>query len=77
MPNDDLGGQVAIVTGGAGVLGSAMAQGLAMAGVKVAVMSRTLSKVEETVKSIEAAGGTALALAADVLDRDQLSYKPA
>jgi len=72
MPNDDLGGQVAIVTGGAGVLGSAMAKGLAMVGVKVAVMSRTLSKVEETVKSIEAAGGIALALAADVLDRDQL-----
>lgn len=72
MPNDDLGGQVAIVTGGAGVLGSAMAKGLAMAGVKVAVMSRTLSKVEETVKAIEAAGGIALALAADVLDRDQL-----
>lgn len=72
MPNEDLRGQVAIVTGGAGVLGSAMAQGLAEAGVKVAVMSRTASKVEEAVAMIKAAGGTALALTADVLDRNQL-----
>lgn len=73
MPNEDLRGQVAIVTGGAGVLGSAMARGLAEVGVKVAIMSRTASKVEQVVAAIEAAGGSALALTADVLDRDQLA----
>lgn len=70
---EDLKGQVAIVTGGAGVLGSAMAQGLAKAGVKVAILSRTAAKVEQVVANIEAAGGTALALTADVLARDQLT----
>jgi len=72
MPNLDLDGQVAVITGGAGVLGSAMAKGLAAAGVKVAILSRTLSKVEAVVAQIEEMGGTAMALAADVLEKTQL-----
>ncbi len=72
MPNDGLDGKVAVITGGAGVLGSAMAMGLAKAGVKVAVLSRTASKVEQVVKAIEQAGGTAMSLVADVLDQTQL-----
>ena len=72
MLNSDLDGQVAVITGGAGVLGSAMAKGLAAAGVKVAILSRTLSKVEAVVTQIEEMGGTAMALAADVLDKTQL-----
>jgi hypothetical protein len=35
-----LEGQVAVVTGGTGVLGSVMAKGLARAGAKVAVLGR-------------------------------------
>jgi len=72
MLNSDLDGQVAVITGGAGVLGSAMAKGLAAAGVKVAILSRTLSKVEAVVAQIEEMGGTAMALAADVLEKTQL-----
>lgn len=72
MPNSDLDGQVAVITGGAGVLGSAMAKGLAAAGVKVAILSRTLSKVEAVVAQIEEMGGTAMALACDVLEKTQL-----
>lgn len=72
MPNSDLDGQVAVITGGAGVLGSAMAKGLAAAGVKVGILSRTQSKVEAVVAQIEEMGGTAMALAADVLDKTQL-----
>lgn len=72
MPNSNLDGQVAVITGGAGVLGSAMAKGLAAAGVKVAILSRTLSKVEAVVAQIEEMGGTAMALAADVLEKTQL-----
>lgn len=72
MPKDGLDGQVAIITGGAGVLGSAMALGLAKAGVKVAVLSRTASKVKAAVQLIESAGGTAMPLVADVLDKGQL-----
>lgn len=68
----DLEGQVAIVTGGTGVLGGAMARGLARAGAKVGVLGRRREKAEAAVQTIEAEGGEALALPADVLDREQL-----
>ena len=42
-----LDGQVAIVTGGTGVLGSAMAAGLAAAGARVAVLARRAPEVED------------------------------
>lgn len=67
-----LKGKVAIITGGAGVLGGAMAEGLAKAGAKVGILSRTKSKVESKVKTIKKNGGKALALVADVLDEGQL-----
>ncbi len=67
-----LDGQVALVTGGAGVLGGAMAKGLARAGAKVAVLGRRRESAQTTVAAIEADGGCGLALPADVLDRDQL-----
>jgi len=67
-----LEGQVALVTGGTGVLGGAMAQALAQAGAKVAVMGRRREQADATVAAIEAAGGVGLALPADVLVRDQL-----
>jgi NAD(P)-dependent dehydrogenase (short-subunit alcohol dehydrogenase family) len=65
-------GQVAVVTGGTGVLGGAMARGLARAGAKVGVLGRRREKAEAAVQTIEAEGGEALALPADVLDREQL-----
>ncbi len=58
-----LDGRVAIVTGGTGALGSAMADGLAAAGARVAVLARRAPELD--------AGGR-LALAADVLRRDEL-----
>ncbi|MEL6274921.1 MAG: SDR family oxidoreductase [Bacteroidota bacterium] len=64
--------KVAIITGGAGVLGSAMARGLAQANVKVAILSRTPGKVAAQVQNIQRGGGEALGLVADVLDRAQL-----
>ena len=67
-----LEGRVAIVTGGTGVLGGAMARGLARAGAKVGVLGRRREKAEATVQIIEADGGVALALPADVLDRGEL-----
>ncbi len=68
----DFSKKVAIITGGAGVLGSAMAKGLVAAGAKVGILSRTATKVQQAVEEIEAMGGEALALIADVLDEDQL-----
>lgn len=67
-----LEGQVAIITGGTGVVGSAMAHGLAQAGAKVGILGRRKERAEAIVAEIEAAGGAALPLAADVLDQTQL-----
>jgi NAD(P)-dependent dehydrogenase (short-subunit alcohol dehydrogenase family) len=68
-----LEGKVAVVTGGTGVLGGAMAQGLAENGAKVAVMGRRKVKAQETAEKIqETTGAEALALPADVLDKGQL-----
>src|SRR5581483_10557265 len=67
-----LEGQVAVVTGGTGVLGGAMARGLARAGAKVGVLGRRREQAQHVVRAIEAEGGCALAIAADVLDRAQL-----
>lgn len=67
-----LEGQVAVVTGGTGVLGGTMARGLARAGAKVGVLGRRREQAETAARAIEAEGGAALALVADVLDRGQL-----
>jgi NAD(P)-dependent dehydrogenase (short-subunit alcohol dehydrogenase family) len=67
-----LEGQVAVVTGATGVLGGAMARGLARAGAKIGVLGRRREKAEAAVQTIEADGGDALALPVDVLDRGQL-----
>jgi NAD(P)-dependent dehydrogenase (short-subunit alcohol dehydrogenase family) len=67
-----LTGQVAVVTGGTGVLGSVMARGLARAGAKVGVLGRRRDHAEAVVQAIAGDGGEALALSADVLDRKQL-----
>jgi NAD(P)-dependent dehydrogenase (short-subunit alcohol dehydrogenase family) len=67
-----LDGQTAIVTGGTGVLGRGMAMALAMAGAKVGVLGRRKTMAEEVAAQIEARGGQAMALPADVLDSDSL-----
>lgn len=61
-----LEGRVAVVTGGTGVLGGAMAQGLAGLGARVAVLGRNQERAGKAVASITAAGGEAIALLADV-----------
>lgn len=68
-----LEGKVAVVTGGTGTLGGVMAQGLARAGAKVAVMGRRKERAEEIARAISDGGGVAMALPADVLDREQLT----
>ena len=68
----DLKGKVAVITGGAGALGGAMAEGLANAGARVGILSRTSAKVAEQVEKIKRNGGEALALIADVLKQNEL-----
>ena len=55
----DLGGEVAVVIGATGVLGGALAEGLAAAGAKVAVLGRNGERGEGRVKKIVDAGGAA------------------
>lgn len=64
----DLSGQIAIVTGGGRGLGRAMAQRLAAAHAAVAVVARSEEQLAETVDLIQAAGGRAMAVAADIAD---------
>jgi len=64
--------QVAIVTGGSGVLGSAMARGLARAGASVGLVGRRRAQLDHVVEEIKEAGGKATALPADVLSTEQL-----
>ncbi|MGQ9547923.1 MAG: SDR family oxidoreductase [Roseiflexus sp.] len=67
-----LEGKVAVVTGGSGALGAAMARGLARAGVRVAILARRIEPATAVAAAIETAGGTALALSADVRERVQV-----
>ena len=64
--------RVAVVTGGTGVLGGAMARGLARAGARVGVLGRREGRAEEVAREISDSGGEATALPADVLDAGQL-----
>ncbi len=68
----DLAGEVAAVIGGTGVLGGALALGLAGAGAKVAVMGRNQAHGEECVKSIQREGGEAAFIRADALSKASL-----
>jgi NAD(P)-dependent dehydrogenase (short-subunit alcohol dehydrogenase family) len=68
-----LDGEVAAVLGGTGALGGAMAEALAAAGARVAVIGRNEERGRERAGRIEASGGQALFQAADALDRDSLA----
>ena len=68
----DLNGEVAVVIGATGVLGGALAEGLAQAGAKVAVLGRNAERGEGRVRKITDAGGTAAFFSADAVDRKSL-----
>lgn len=68
----DLTGKVAVITGGGGALGGAIAEGLAAGGVKVAVLGRTLSSLQAVVDRIKEKKGEAKAIKGDVLDEVSL-----
>jgi NAD(P)-dependent dehydrogenase (short-subunit alcohol dehydrogenase family) len=67
-----LTGQVAVVVGGTGVLGGALAEGLAQAGASVIVAGNSESRGRDCVAHIEQRGGRALFLPVDVSRRESL-----
>src|SRR6187402_1498816 len=67
-----LKGKTAVITGGTGVLGGVMVKGLAAAGASVVIIGRRLDAGQALANEIIATGGTAMAIAADVLNKEQL-----
>jgi NAD(P)-dependent dehydrogenase (short-subunit alcohol dehydrogenase family) len=61
-----LAGRVALVSGGGGAIGSALAEAMAGAGARVGVTGRTIETCEATVARIEAAGSEGLAISGDM-----------
>jgi len=68
----NLKGKIALITGGAGVLGSNFANVLAQQGVIVGIVSQSIEKANKTVATIESNGGKAFAVQANVLNKEEL-----
>lgn len=68
----DLNDRVAVVTGGGGVLCGAFAKGLAECGARVAVLDLRKEAADAVADSINSAGGKAMGVAADVLQKESL-----
>ncbi len=70
---EDLRNKVCVITGGAGVIGRAMAAGLCSNGVKVVLLNRNIEKAQEVALKISTdTGQTCMAVHGDVLDRSSL-----
>ena len=69
----DITGRTAVITGGTGVLGGAMAIGLAEAGAHVVVLGRKKENGDAILKKISEKGKKAMFVQADVLNAEQLS----
>jgi NAD(P)-dependent dehydrogenase (short-subunit alcohol dehydrogenase family) len=65
--------QVAVVTGGGGVLCSTMAQALSECGARIAVADLKLEAAEAVAATIRKAGGTAIGVACNVLEKESLA----
>ncbi len=69
----DISGRTAVITGGTGVLGSAMAIGLARAGANVVVLGRKKENGDKVLKQLNEIGAKGTFVQADVLDADALA----
>lgn len=72
MIHENLKNKVIVITGGGGVLCSAFAKDLAAQGAKIAVLDLREEAAQVVVDEINAAGGTAIAVACNVLEAESL-----
>ncbi len=68
----NLTNKVAVVTGGGGILCSVMAKALANSGASVAILDLKLEAAQKVADEINASGGKAIAVSANVLDIESL-----
>ena len=69
-----LAGKTAIITGGGQGIGEGICKNFAREGARVAVLGRTLSKVERVAKEIQSEGGEAFAVQCDVTDQAAVDH---
>lgn len=72
----NLKSRVALITGGGRGIGRAIAIALANAGASVAVAARSDAELDEVVAKVTAAGGSSIALTADLSKRDDAKALP-
>lgn len=73
MSFEDLNGKVCVITGGAGVLGSAIVRAMASVGIKVAIADINKEVADKVAEEIAAVSGTqVIGVAANVLDKESL-----
>ena len=70
--HENLKGKTVVITGGSGILCREFAFAYAKQGMNVAVLGRTLSKLEEVRDKINELGGNGLAVVCDVVDKDSV-----
>jgi NAD(P)-dependent dehydrogenase (short-subunit alcohol dehydrogenase family) len=70
---NDLKNKVGVITGGAGVIGTALAHALGSAGVKTAILDIDLDKARKNARELSSETGTKfIGIQANVLDRESL-----
>lgn len=70
--NFDISGQVAVITGAGGIICGVMAREMAKKGAKVALLDLFVENAQKIADEINAAGGDAIAVKANVLERASL-----
>jgi NAD(P)-dependent dehydrogenase (short-subunit alcohol dehydrogenase family) len=69
----ELSGKVAMISGGSKGLGAALARRFAAAGAAVSLCARNRDELESVVREIEASGGRALGVVADVTSEEEMA----
>lgn len=64
--------KVVVITGGAGVLATAISEGLASAGCRIVVLDLDRARAENRARQLQNLGGESIGLVANVLDEEEL-----